>query len=248
MPITRQTGLNVANGEYIAHCDSDDWVDVNMYQEMLSQGENTNADIVVCDSYMVSGDNLIYRKGCADGISAKEAIRDMVLQKMPWTVWNKLIKKEIYKKSDYVFPTKTHSEDMVFSLQLFYYSSIISYVQKPFYYYVSNSAIPTHTVNDQLYLKRYKESYENVRCVESFIKDKPEKELKDYLIYLKLIQRDNLLPIISQKKYYDLWKNTNPEINSQIIFNGTISFKHKLKYLMIRCHLGWVFVRLGRID
>lgn len=248
LPITRQTGIRAAKGKFIAHCDSDDWVDVNMYADMYAEAEKSNADIVVCDSYMVIDGNLTLRKGCIENITSKDAIRNMVLQKIPWSVWNKLVKHDLYIKHDFVFPTRTHSEDMAFSLQLFYYASNISYIPKPFYYYVSNSSIPTHIVNEQLYLKRFNEAVENVKCVENFFNAKGENELVDYVIYLKLIQRDNLLPILFKKKYFSLWKNTFPEINNEILFNKVIRIKHKLKYLMIRCHLGWVLVKMGRID
>lgn len=44
----RQTGLNSANGEYVIVCDSDDWVEPNMYESLYSKAKETDADIVVC--------------------------------------------------------------------------------------------------------------------------------------------------------------------------------------------------------
>ena len=42
----RKTGLAHATGEYIIHCDSDDWVDVDFYQVMYETAINNNADVV----------------------------------------------------------------------------------------------------------------------------------------------------------------------------------------------------------
>ena len=63
---------------------------------------------------------------------------------------------------------------------------------------------------------------------------------------MKLIQRDRLLPIINDSKYYMLWKQTFPEINSHIIFNPEISLVHKIKYLLIKFRLSFLINLLDR--
>lgn len=47
----RNTGLQIAQGEYIIHCDSDDWVEPDMYKAMYAKAKETDADIVVTDYY-----------------------------------------------------------------------------------------------------------------------------------------------------------------------------------------------------
>lgn len=44
----RQIGLNNACGEYIIVCDSDDWVEPNMYESLYAKAKETNADIIAC--------------------------------------------------------------------------------------------------------------------------------------------------------------------------------------------------------
>ena len=44
----RNAGLNVAKGEYIGFVDPDDWIDKNMYKEMINAAQQENADVVVC--------------------------------------------------------------------------------------------------------------------------------------------------------------------------------------------------------
>ena len=47
----RQAGLNVAEGEYIGFVDSDDWLELTMYEEMYAAARENNADIVFCNVY-----------------------------------------------------------------------------------------------------------------------------------------------------------------------------------------------------
>ena len=48
LPSARNTALNEAKGEYIVHCDSDDWVEPTMYESMYNKAKISNADIIGC--------------------------------------------------------------------------------------------------------------------------------------------------------------------------------------------------------
>ena len=45
----RNYALSFAQGEYLGFVDSDDWVDITMYEEMYEKAEKEDADIVICD-------------------------------------------------------------------------------------------------------------------------------------------------------------------------------------------------------
>ena len=45
----RKRGAETAVGEYISFVDSDDWIEPNMYQEMLIKADIYDADMVLCD-------------------------------------------------------------------------------------------------------------------------------------------------------------------------------------------------------
>lgn len=45
----RRTGLNHAKGRYITFCDSDDWIDTTLYQDLYEEACKHDLDIVGCD-------------------------------------------------------------------------------------------------------------------------------------------------------------------------------------------------------
>ena len=44
----RNTGIDNCSGRYISFIDSDDWIDKEMFSEMIAQLEADNSDIVIC--------------------------------------------------------------------------------------------------------------------------------------------------------------------------------------------------------
>ncbi len=49
--IARNSGLDLARGEYLTFVDSDDWVEPNYIEAMLEDIEKNQADLAVCDFY-----------------------------------------------------------------------------------------------------------------------------------------------------------------------------------------------------
>ena len=48
LPKVRRAGVEAATGDYIIHCDSDDWVDVTMYEKMWKKAVEGEYDMVLC--------------------------------------------------------------------------------------------------------------------------------------------------------------------------------------------------------
>ena len=49
---SRQRGFDMAHGEFVVHCDADDWVDASMYADLLREADTTGADMV-CTPYFL---------------------------------------------------------------------------------------------------------------------------------------------------------------------------------------------------
>lgn len=62
LPSARNTGLQAATGKYVFHCDSDDFVEPDMLEQLYNKAEKEQADIVWCDWYLTFQKNERYMK------------------------------------------------------------------------------------------------------------------------------------------------------------------------------------------
>lgn len=50
----RQDGINMASGDYVGFVDSDDWVELDMYEKMYLSATKNSADVVLCNCFEYS--------------------------------------------------------------------------------------------------------------------------------------------------------------------------------------------------
>ena len=73
----RQDGIERAHGEFIGFVDSDDWLELNMYERMYQVAKQENADVVMCGIYAdEDGINPIYLE---PGVYDRERIEKEIL-------------------------------------------------------------------------------------------------------------------------------------------------------------------------
>lgn len=235
LPITRQTGMRAATGKWIANCDSDDWVEKEMYEQLVAKGEELNADIAICDFYFdyQSGKQVIrngFNKRLQDSGNCLERF---FCQVFPISVWNKVLRKSLLDSQGVIWPVDTHGEDMALMLQLLYYVKKISYVPVPYYHYIVASDTLTHSNDDDAIIRRHSAMLNNLSKVESFYSTHSHPVQIDALMdYLRFQVRETLAPFLSEKKYFYMWKNTFPNLEKSIILNFRIPLKVKTKMIL----------------
>lgn len=103
LPAARNTGLAVAKGEYVFHCDSDDFVEKDLLSTLYEVACCEKADIVWSDYYVSYPNNERYmRQPSYD--TPEAALKGMLHGRMKYNVWNKLVKRSLYIEHDITFP------------------------------------------------------------------------------------------------------------------------------------------------
>lgn len=134
--ITRQDGIHAATGEYIIHCDPDDWVELNMYDVLYQEAISKSADMVICDFYYHNnGSDVLSKQRPEDlsNITVLENITGRSRNLLHGNLWNKLIKATHYTKVK--FPDVNYCEDVAVLFQILSNSLSIVYFPYSLYHY-----------------------------------------------------------------------------------------------------------------
>lgn len=236
LPIARQSGLKVATGEYIAHCDSDDWVDVTMYEKMYNKAIETGSDVVVCDYVTTDGGSLKKINKACHSVKPVEFLENMLLQRDPWSLCNKLFKRTAYY--NIVFPTGAMGEDMATTIQLIVRCHTMAYVSNPLYHYFYNSKSITKVITIDACVKKYEQLYDNSRIVLNFLDQTGlAGYMKEALVVYKHFIRTVLYPLVWKKEYYNIWNNSFSGLNRRTLLSKYISINEKLRIILTIIHL-----------
>ena len=226
----RKRGIELATGEYIIHCDGDDWIEPEMYELMYKIAKKKDLDIVVCDFNMHNGATVIREYKQMISNDKLIIIKDLINGKLQRSLSNKLVKRKLY--TDVVYPVGNLCEDLCLSIQLMYKASQFSHI--PFcgynYYMNLNSTSRLKTV-DRIY-NRYLQVKPNYNLIVDFLSERNLLEVcKHDLINFKLKTRLDLCDIAMGAGYH-LWSNTYPELTLKDIIYSDLDIRSKIKLLL----------------
>lgn len=228
LPTARKTGVEISHGKYIAHCDSDDWIEHDMYETLYDIAERNDSDIVISDYFVSDGfkNNIIkvsdYHGGLLQG-----------------PVWNKIVKHDLYYKIK--FPIANKAEDGAIMTQLSFFAQNVMVYHRPLYYYFKNPYSICHLPSREACINRWKQECDNTDFRIKFLKEfiQTEKYRTD-IILMKYYSLTNLIPYISDKYVYKLWKSKYSEINKEMKYNFDIPFRIKVSYFLMKYQLVWI--------
>lgn len=229
--VVRTWGMINATGEYFIHCDSDDWVDLQMYKTMYEKAKKNEADIVICDYVIHDGHSVVRQiKGCHN-TNIKIFIENMLLQRDSWSLCNKLFARTVCDNG-ILYPKGNLGEDMVLTIQMSLNSKKMEYVELPFYYYYQN----TDSIMSSRSLKKDILNFEglknNISIVESLLSKNPSIDNKYGVNRIQINALARLFQNVDNKKAYNLLLTAFPKVWRIAFFNPYIEFSLKLKYVL----------------
>lgn len=136
LPAARRSGMKLAEGDYVLHVDSDDWLDVRLFEELALEIHRTNSDIVYFDfykEYSTRSKKDVEKE--YDASSKMKFIHGLFNYKAYGYVWNKCVRRRLYLDNDIVFPSYGMHEDIYLMSQLIFHASSISHLNKALYHY-----------------------------------------------------------------------------------------------------------------
>lgn len=145
------TGIKLAQGDYISIVDSDDYLELNMYKRLLEVIEENDADFVKSDHssfYVENGENIIfeYMTNSSDkelyGRCSNCSANPSILYKTGISIWTGLYKKAFLLENEICMNESEGAsfQDAGFSILTHVYGKRIFYLNESFYRYRTDNA------------------------------------------------------------------------------------------------------------
>ena len=239
----RTQGILEASGEYMIHCDSDDWVDKNLYENLYVKAVQSGAEVVVCPVIEELEKKSFYRNFRGLGNDCQEILKKWHYDCIQMYTVNKLVKSSIFKEH-HLLPYKDINmwEDNGLMIRVFYYAKGFAQIDDASYHYnrVNECAI-THgygrnSINQMIQCAKY---------LYDFFESKNDfKEYYKTALAIKFFARVNLVTTSFKdlKEYYQLYKESDAVI--PYIGKNAFSSKGYIRFCFVKYHLAWLFVLL----
>lgn len=163
------SGLEISNGEYIAFCDSDDWVESCMYEEMYNAAKEHKADLVFSGLQRIDDNGIITPLSKITQLKVKNKKEDIyqVGLDMIANSPKKRIEREIPMSAKVVLYNKKKilehhlrfeseremiSEDLLWNLDNIAHADTIVELPKTYYYYYTNPNSITNSIRKDWYV------------------------------------------------------------------------------------------------
>lgn len=174
--VARNKALDIAQGEYIGFIDSDDYIHPKMYEVLIQNAQEYNAQISIGGYRTVfdfeSMEEIRELDTKPKAWNGKEFLTHCLLDsidKKPWVLWDKIFHRSCF--DNIRMPEGRINEDNAIVYKILYESDCVVDCNAPFYYYYQN---PNSTVNQAFKHKHLEWLLVPQEMIEYFIEKQDE--------------------------------------------------------------------------
>lgn len=190
----RNTGLRIASGDYIGFMDCDDWIEPDMYEELVNALECENADMAISGFYKEFEGNgktsvkVKNEKNVEPKVFGKEMLLRYLYERDSYRafayIWDKLYKREVLyqdgKKPVFFDETIKLGGDVLFLAQCALRTNRAVYLDMSFYHYLQRE-------DSGCYMPDLERRMDNIRAYKIVKKEFEENQVDPFI--LDLIKR-----------------------------------------------------------
>lgn len=144
----RNFGMQFVESEYVGFVDSDDYVEIDMYELLYNEIRTSKSDLAICD-IEYEWENSIRRSKLSgikkvENLSLKES-----LFLSPLFAWNKLYAVKLFKDAELLYPIKLWYEDIPVTIPVFALVNKFVYLEKVLIHYVQRDSSIMSSFNNK---------------------------------------------------------------------------------------------------
>lgn len=226
--LARKYGMEMAEGDYLAFVDSDDYIAPNYISAMYDALKRYDTKVSCCGVRIVySNESIKFDKTFSSVILEKDELMTRFFNYEFWGLPGALYHRSVFE--DIVFPQATLSEDYLIKTQMFLKERRIALVESPLYVYEKHEGSLSNTKLSS----RAFEEYENVKAVYDIIKkEEPKFGMLAQKNVVETCIKLMLMGCRAEKEQYSLQYSTIKaflkEHIKEILQNGNILIKQRM--------------------